>query len=205
MIRFENPADARQFGELLLENGFRESELAKRLNLERIGTPKPEDLPVFLRRLAAVPKLGTMVRLLNVNEPVTFAPMALETILASGVLRERSDGSIEAAIKMMPFGDLLILCDRDEREAESDYVMGNSSSSTLVYASTMMRPVKTMLDLCAGSGFQALNFGSLAETIVATDLNERAVVLGEVVALRIEVWLPPGSPLRSLDDLAGKT
>ena len=95
-------------------------------------------------------QLGTMVRLLNVNEPVTraeaaeaFAPMALETILASGVLRERSDGSIEAAIKMMPFGDLLILCDRDEREAESDYVMGNSSSSTLVYASTMMRPCGT--------------------------------------------------------------
>ena len=37
------------------------------------------------------------------------------------------------------------------------------------------------------------------------DLNESAISLGEVTALRIEVWLPQGSPLRSLEDLAGKT
>lgn len=37
------------------------------------------------------------------------------------------------------------------------------------------------------------------------DLNENAVSLGEVTTLRIELWLPPRSKVRSLDDLAGKT
>jgi hypothetical protein len=37
------------------------------------------------------------------------------------------------------------------------------------------------------------------------DLNEWAVELGEVTRLQIELWLPKGSKLRSLDDLAGKT
>ena len=189
MIRFESPADAKLFGEILLDAGFRESELAKRLNLDRVGSPKPEDLPVFLLRLGAVPKLGVMVRLLTVNEPVTraeaedaFAPLPLETILATGLLRVAGDGRIESVLKMMPFGDYIVVCDREDREGEADYVMGNSSSSTLVYASTVRRPVKRMLDLCAGSGFQALSSPDIAETIVATDLNERAVMLGEFAA-----------------------
>jgi hypothetical protein len=37
------------------------------------------------------------------------------------------------------------------------------------------------------------------------DLNAGAVELGEVTRLQIEVWLPNGSTLRSLDDLVGKT
>ncbi len=37
------------------------------------------------------------------------------------------------------------------------------------------------------------------------DLNEQAFTVGEVLALRVEVWLPQGSNLRSLEDLAGKT
>ena len=37
------------------------------------------------------------------------------------------------------------------------------------------------------------------------DLNKNAVELGEVTALRIEVWLPAGSRLASVEDLAGKT
>lgn len=36
------------------------------------------------------------------------------------------------------------------------------------------------------------------------DLNTSAIELGEVTRLRIEVWLPKGSKLRTLDDLAGK-
>lgn len=36
------------------------------------------------------------------------------------------------------------------------------------------------------------------------DLNEDAVALGEVTRLQIELWLPKGSKLRSVDDLAGK-
>ena len=73
MIRFRDPEAARQFGNILLEAGFRESELSKRLSLDRVGSPKPEDLPVFLLRLRAVPKLGVLIRLLTVNEPVTRA------------------------------------------------------------------------------------------------------------------------------------
>jgi len=37
------------------------------------------------------------------------------------------------------------------------------------------------------------------------DLNRAAVSLGTVTTLEIEVWLPKGSPVRGLDDLAGKT
>lgn len=48
--------------------------------------------------------------------------------------------------------------------------------------------------------------GTASATIMMdrADLNENAVVIGEVTTLRIEMWLPPGSPARSLEDLAGK-
>lgn len=48
--------------------------------------------------------------------------------------------------------------------------------------------------------------GTASATIMMdrADLNEKTVAIGEVAALRIEVWLPPGSPARSLEDLAGK-
>lgn len=48
--------------------------------------------------------------------------------------------------------------------------------------------------------------GTASATIMLdrADLNENAVAIGEVAALRIEVWLPLGSPARSLEDLSGK-
>ena len=48
--------------------------------------------------------------------------------------------------------------------------------------------------------------GTASATIMLdrVDLNKNAVTIGEVAALRIEVWLPPGSPARSLEDLSGK-
>lgn len=47
-------------------------------------------------------------------------------------------------------------------------------------------------------------FSQATMMLERADLNKGAVVIGTVTTLEIEVWLPVGSPLRSLSQLAGK-
>jgi SAM-dependent methyltransferase len=95
---------------------------------------------------------------------------------SSGVLGHVDDGRLRAALKLVPHGDLLIASDRDDDgPTGSDWVAGMHPPSVTLAKLTARRNVERALDVATGNGIQALLASRHAETVVATDLNPRAL------------------------------
>ena len=100
---------------------------------------------------------------------------------------ERVDGQVRARIDVRPYAaddlDLWVASDLtpglDGRplEVEADHVLGISPSATTLALLTVRDQVGRALDLGTGCGVQALHLAGHAETVVATDVNERALGL----------------------------
>ncbi len=86
-----------------------------------------------------------------------------------------------------------------QRPLRPDHVLGIGGASTTLATWTIRRPVGRALDLGTGSGVQALHLSVHAESIVATDVSERALAFarfnaalaGVDVDLRIGDLLDP--------------
>jgi hypothetical protein len=104
-------------------------------------------------------------------------PVALER---AGWL-EACAGGMRATLKLVPHGDLLIASDRDtEGPTGSDWVAGMHPPSVTLAKLTVRRPVTRALDVGTGNGIQAFLASRHARTVVATDVNPRAL---EIAAL----------------------
>ncbi|HEX7738730.1 MAG TPA: methyltransferase, partial [Marmoricola sp.] len=136
--------------------------------------------------------LGTLVGLWLLQSPVALddaeqaLPGLVDPLCAAGVL-ERSVSEVAARIDVRPYavddGELWIASDLTPgldgapTRVGSDHVLGVSSASTSLAELTVRRPVRRALDLGTGCGVQALHLASHADTVVATDLNPRALWL----------------------------
>jgi methylase of polypeptide subunit release factors len=125
-------------------------------------------------------RFSTLVRLLVLGVPVgtAEAEAALDAIAPArleraGVLVSEED-SVRAAIKLVPHGDLLIASDPD-RGDDHDWVAGIHAPSVTLAKLTVRRPARRALDVGTGSGVQALLAARHSETVVATDVNPRAL------------------------------
>lgn len=147
--------------------------------------------PLPARRMAgaSTAPVATLIRLFTLGDPVDVAEVdtALPTLRASGVVAlglvdEEGDGVV-ARVDVRPYA-------ADERHwwiasdlaevatgspVRADHVLGIGGASTTLAAWTIRRPVGRALDLGTGCGVQALHLGAHSESIVATDLSERAL------------------------------
>lgn len=165
--------------------------------------------------------LGTLVRLflLGDAEPErevgeTLAPVRVADAVAAGVLRCAGQDHLTSALDLRPHGDdhgsWWVVSDlepgrlshRDgqpDHGLSSDHVLGVGHASLSLAAATVRRPVGRLLDLGTGCGVQALHAARHADTVVATDVNPRALALAagtfalsDVKAeLRGGSWLEP--------------
>lgn len=92
----------------------------------------------------------------------------------------------------------------DERAGETapDFVLGVSPASTTLAQLTVRRPVRRALDLGTGCGVQTLHLRRHASTIVATDLNPRALGLARITTVLngVDADLRHGSLYEPVDD-----
>ncbi len=85
-----------------------------------------------------------------------------------------------------------------------DHVLGIGGASTTLASWTPRTPVARALDLGTGSGVQALHLSGHAESVVATDLSERALGYAAFnAALNAATWDLRGGSF--LDPVAGET
>jgi len=140
--------------------------------------------------------LAVLILLWVLQQPVDRSaleralPGLVPTLLEAGLLDD--DGStVRARVDVRPYdaGEPLWVCsdltphlDGDVRPMRPDFVLGVSSASTSLAQLTVRRPVGRALDLGTGCGVQSLHLARHAETVVATDLNRRAVALARVTA-----------------------
>src|SRR5262249_6526651 len=100
-----------------------------------------------------------------------------------GVLEQVDAGSLRATLKLVPHGDLLIASDRDDDgPTGSDWVAGMHPPSVTLAKLTVRRKVERALDVATGTGIQALLASRHADTVVATDVNPRALAFAALNA-----------------------
>jgi hypothetical protein len=152
-----------------------------------------ETLPA-LRRTRSGDPLDTLVRLFLLQAPVPrddaerALPGLVDRLCNAGLL-EQSVGEVAARTDCRPYAaseagiernlwvvsDLTPGLDGAPVAVGPDHVLGISSASTSLAQLTMREPVERALDLGTGCGVQALHLATHAATVVATDVNPRAL------------------------------
>ena len=134
----------------------------------------------------------TLTRLWLLQTPVSVEaaeaalPGLVDRLCNAGIL-EQSMSEVAARVNVRPYGDgdtdLWIVADLTPgldggpQRVNADYVLGISPAATSLAELTVRRPAVRALDLGTGCGVQALHLAEHTETVVATDVNQRALWL----------------------------
>ena len=145
-----------------------------------------------LRRTRDGSPLSTLVRLFLLQVPVGLSaaeaalPGLVDDLCAEGLL-EQSVGEVAARLDVRPYAtddehlwvasDLTPGLDGTAQRVGPDHVLGISPASTSLAQLTLRDPVERALDLGTGCGVQALHLARHAGSVVATDVNARALRL----------------------------
>lgn len=163
---------------------------------ERLGLPDITDLhwrhvPIYRdERLAERDTLALAIDLfllqgvLTMDEVDRLLPASSrDVLLRTGLLEIDETGLARARASLFPVGEQLIFSDHAWPELPHpgcasvpyDHVMAVGLDSRHLARVTVRRPVRSVLDLCTGSGVHALLAASHARRVCAVDINPRAV------------------------------
>lgn len=160
----------------------------------RLGITFPDDIGL-LNHAPAVERLAqdrspeaAVIRLffLEAAEPVprvaeAFSHRGCTDLVAMGLLRAHGS-TYRARLRIDPVGTQYFVTDRRFRPVDrtalrwpkGDAVYPPSSDSLMLRDAVDASGARDVLDLCTGSGVQALQVASTAERVVAVDVNPRA-------------------------------
>ena len=162
-----------------------------------LGIAMPDDIGL-LNHAPALERLGrdnsaaaTMMRLffLEVAEPQArvarvFGRRGCAGLVALGVLR-RQGRTLQARMRIDAVGGQYVVADRRFHAADraalrlpkGDAVYPPSSDSLMLRDAVIAPDARHVLDLCTGSGIQALQLAGAVERLVAVDINPRAAAV----------------------------
>ena len=186
MFGFQDNDDYRRANEVLQAADFTEKAISGVLGREQILTMPPSDVPCVLRRTRELSRLDTLIRLFFLGVPVPFqavqsalAPMPLDSWVRAGLLLPPdSEGLIAPRVQIWPVCGLMLAVDLPWRRStapEADFVVPPGPLTLQVVNAMIRRSSARMLDLGTGSGLLGLVAAPFAETVTATDKNERAL------------------------------
>lgn len=140
-----------------------------------------DDIPLVLDRYRAGDPRAALVRLFVLGEPVArdALPLPAEALADAGLVELDGDSAV-ARLRLTPFGGLLVA--HDAVASRADFVTGVNAASRTLATLTVRRPVARALDLGTGSGVEALLAARHAQSVVATDVNPRALEYAELGA-----------------------
>ncbi len=135
-------------------------------------------------------RLNLLIRVFYLGEAVAISQAEsliptelLRSLLTIGFL-ERDDDRLQPACMLTHFGELILASDsrRRVKAFAPDLVLGTNQTTCLLAKCSMLRPGGKALDLGTGCGALALAAASCAESVIGTDINQRALDFGEVNA-----------------------
>ena len=155
-------------------------------------------VPARLALAGRADPLATLTRLWLLQDRVPrrdldrALPGLVATLADAGILAADGDSAV-ALVDVRPYAsddgasgwvasDLTPGLDTRITPMRPDFVLGVSSASSTLAQLTVRRPVARALDLGTGCGVQSLHLARHARTIVATDLNPRALTLARLTA-----------------------
>jgi len=184
-------ASLQKFGEQLRSRGYTEARISKRLQVTHPATIELPSYPVYQERLAQSPDdLSTLISLFLLQFEVLHeaANAALDAnvvdhLLTLGVLRHASTDTVAANVSVYPCTGSYFITDHrfqppwpNNYAAPAQPVMHlGEDSYALAYLSPKPPNGGQVLDLCTGSGIQAIMAARRAKHVVGVDINSRAV------------------------------
>jgi methylase of polypeptide subunit release factors len=168
-----------------LGRALRDAGLNELVLLELFGGAwNGEDVPLILDRYRLDDPRAQLVRAFVLGEPVAAGSLPVPAgQLADAGLLEIEGGRAVARVRLAPVHGLLVAHDGD-RSSDPDFVTGVGPASRTLASLTVRRPVERALDLGTGCGVEALLAAGHSESVVATDVNPRAL---EYAALGAEL------------------
>jgi hypothetical protein len=172
-----------RLGELLAEAGFgRERHFA--LMSTPGGVPPPAALEVFDRQEDA--RLATLLSLFHDGHTVGRAevelaidPLTIHELMEAGLV-EADPAGLRTRVRLSAISGVILSGDTHRQWGNADYVAALSPPGKAIAYTTVRRPVQTALDLCTGSGVQALLAARHAEQVVGVDVNRHALALAQL-------------------------
>jgi methylase of polypeptide subunit release factors len=134
-----------------------------------------DDVPLVLDRYRAGDPRAALARLFVLGEEVPLSSLSLADpamLAGEGLIEVRGDKAV-ARLRLTPFAGMLVAHDADATDAS--FVTGVNATSRTLATMTVRRPVERALDLGTGCGIEALLATRHARTVVATDINPRAL------------------------------
>ncbi len=170
--------------------GYSEKGVRECLGLDDLTDLQWRALPAYrAERLAARDSLALAIDLflLQAELPASehcrlFDPFDRDVLSRAGVLEIDGEGVARARASLFPVGERLVFSDHMWPELPHpglstvpyNQVMFVGPDSRHLARCTSRRPVRAALDLCTGSGIQALLAAAHAERVVAVDVSPRA-------------------------------
>ncbi|HET8595836.1 MAG TPA: class I SAM-dependent methyltransferase [Intrasporangium sp.] len=196
----------------LLTAGLTVDGVAARLGpLAAAALHREQPLPALVVTDDATDVCGILLRLFTLGRPVAASALAraLPSLGVAGAVelglvrvlhagREQEE-LVEACCDLQPYGDETqdwwVASDLSEVATREplppDHVLGIGGASMTLASWTIRRPARRALDLGTGCGVQALHLAGHCESIVATDVSERALAFAsfnaEVAGVPLEL------------------
>ena len=192
----------RRFAVQLREHGYTGEALQRTVGIDSLDdVGLLNHAPALLRVADQRSPVATLIRLffLEADESQRRATRALSPAMcahltAMGVLRHRGD-QMRARLRVDPVGEQLFVSDLRFRVSDrgalrlpaGDPVYPPSSDSLLLRDAIVAPSNGSVLDLCTGSGMQAVQRAAGATQVVAVDINPRAAAVARLNARLNEV------------------
>lgn len=195
----------------LLRNRFDTDTLLELLGPE-VHAALGRSEPVPVRRASREHgEIGVLIRLFLLADDcaredvaAALAPLTVDDAIEAGLLENSADSAVRAAVDLRPIdvgaGDHWVISDLDggirpKQSTTADHVLGVGHASLSLLQATPTSRVGTVLDVGTGCGIQALHAKTYADSVTATDINQRAIDLtAATMALNgLDVELHQGS------------
>jgi SAM-dependent methyltransferase len=147
-------------------------------------TGRSTDRIVYRRRLRDKGSFGALARLFLLGDEVKRSELesALGALGVQGLallgLCDVNGSAVRATVMLIPHGDYYIACDSTAPvgvDTPFDYVPGVQAPSVTLAKLAVRSRAGSALDLGTGSGLQALLAAKHSRSVVATDVNQRAL------------------------------
>jgi len=171
--------------------GYSEAAVCERLGLKDICDLSMHAIPIYRQqRLRLRDPLAVAIDLFLLQGCVPAGELGrlldkddCDVCSRTGIVAIDGAGVARALLSLFPVGNRLIFSDHawpqllkpENSPVPFDQVMFVGVDSRWLARATVRRPTGSCLDLCTGSGIQALCAASHAERVLAVDINSRAV------------------------------
>jgi methylase of polypeptide subunit release factors len=163
--------------------GYVEANIRKHLGAAELPSRQLRNLPRLLDRTAEPTLLNALLRWFWLGHPITAAraadsvPDDFQPLMLKCGLLQAEAGILTASSMLLPSDGFLVAADFPAaiERAEPEMVLWPNPTSKFLARFAIRRPSQATLDLGTGSGILSLVAAKFSDTVVATDLNQRAV------------------------------